>query len=438
MPHVQRTASDNTFHILQFLRSRIATGAARVMLGLCALFVIAGIVSIPSGFSAPINTVAPKQTKPSLPPGHPNISGNDFWAFHSTLVKAAVTTAPSKNSTKISWQGPDFLLTPRMSPHAAHPAPPAASKKSKAKPAAQPVKTLPMRPHAAPAPEAKTPKAPPGPPTFVGSQTCMKCHMSQAETFSKTLMGQIFLKNPRSDHEKLGCEACHGPGSAHVAAGGAEDTGGPGLVTFDADSPRPIEERNKVCLGCHENGQRTLWSGSQHETRGLACTSCHQIMDKASPRNQLLRATEIETCTQCHKDRKAQLWRSSHMPLREGKLQCTSCHNPHGTANQKLLKEATVNETCYTCHAEKRGPFLFEHEPVRDNCMNCHEPHGSIHERLLTVSRPRLCQQCHSEEDHPSEPHSPNALFAFRGGCANCHGGSIHGSNSPSGAQLHR
>jgi DmsE family decaheme c-type cytochrome len=161
-------------------------------------------------------------------------------------------------------------------------------------------------------------------------------------------------------------------------------------------------------------------------------------MDKASPRNQLLKPTELETCFQCHKDRKAQAWRSSHMPVREGKLTCTSCHNPHGSANPKLLKEATVNETCYTCHAEKRGPFLFEHEPVRDNCLSCHEPHGSIHERLLTVARPRLCQQCHSEEDHPSEPHGPKELFAFRGGCANCHGGSIHGSNSPSGAQLHR
>ncbi|MEQ1754244.1 MAG: DmsE family decaheme c-type cytochrome [Micropepsaceae bacterium] len=285
---------------------------------------------------------------------------------------------------------------------------------------------------------AKSPKSPAGPPTFVGSQKCMTCHVSQAETFSKTLMGQIFLKSPRSDREKLGCEACHGPGSAHVTAGGAEDTGGPGLVTFDADSPRPVEERNKVCLGCHENDQRTHWRGSAHETRGLACTSCHQIMDKASPRFQLIKSTEIDTCTQCHKDRRAQLWRSSHMPVREGKLKCTSCHNPHGTPNQKLLREATVNDTCYTCHAEKRGPFLFEHAPSRDNCLSCHEPHGSMHERLLTVSRPRLCQQCHSEEDHPSDPHNPNALFAFRGGCANCHGGSIHGSNSPSGAQLHR
>jgi DmsE family decaheme c-type cytochrome len=281
-------------------------------------------------------------------------------------------------------------------------------------------------------------KVDPGPATYVGSAKCMTCHVSQAETFAKTTMGRIFLKNPRSQHEKLGCEACHGPGSVHVAKGGAEDDGGESIFTFDADSPRSIPERNERCLTCHESGMRTHWKGSTHETRNLACTSCHQIMDKASPRNQLIKATEVETCTQCHKDRKAQLWRSSHMPVREGKLTCTSCHNPHGTPNEKLLKEATVNETCYTCHADKRGPFLFEHAPARDNCLSCHEPHGSIHEKLLTVSRPRLCQQCHSEEDHPSEPHGPREIFAFNRGCANCHGGMQHGSNSPSGAQLHR
>lgn len=276
------------------------------------------------------------------------------------------------------------------------------------------------------------------PATYVGSAKCMTCHISQAETFAKTTMGRIFLKNPRSQHEKLGCEACHGPGSVHVAKGGAEDDGAESIFTFDADSPRSIPDRNARCLSCHENDARTHWKGSVHESRNLACTSCHQIMDKVSPRFQLIKATETETCTQCHKDRKAQLWRSSHMPVREGKLNCTSCHNPHGTANLKLLKEATVNETCYTCHADKRGPFLFEHAPARDNCLSCHEPHGSIHEKLLTVSRPRLCQQCHSEGDHPSESHGPRELFAFNRGCANCHGGMQHGSNSPAGAQLHR
>jgi DmsE family decaheme c-type cytochrome len=320
----------------------------------------------------------------------------------------------------------------------------AVSTAAAAEPAAPPKKSntaqaKPVRAAAAAAAKPTAPPMPSGPPTYVGSEKCLTCHVSQGETMAKTVMGRIFLKHPRSEKEKLGCEACHGPGSAHVAAGGKKDEGDAGgLVAFRDDSPRPVEERNGVCLTCHESGMRTHWKGSTHETRGLACTNCHEIMDKDSPRFQLIQPTEFETCAQCHKDRRAQSWRSSHMPVREGKLQCSSCHNPHGTANEKLLREASVNETCYTCHAEKRGPYLFEHAPARDNCLSCHEPHGSIHEKLLTVSRPRLCQQCHSEDDHPSEPHNPTALFAFNRGCANCHGGMQHGSNSPSGAQLHR
>ncbi len=75
--------------------------------------------------------------------------------------------------------------------------------------------------------------------------------------------------------------------------------------------------------------------------------------------------------------------RSSHMPMREGKIVCTDCHNPHGSYSEKLLRANSVNENCYTCHAEKRGPFLWEHAPVRENCLNCHDPHGSINEYLL-------------------------------------------------------
>ncbi len=380
-----------------------------------------------------------------------NPADKNLPRWHAT--HAAFYTA---NATPIAFASTErahpVMLTTEWSPHSPHGAIELAKKK-RVKSTTQTQKRArvaaadqPAKPEAAKTEEKsqkeekeeKEHKVDTGPATYVGSAKCMSCHVSQGETFAKTTMGRIFLKNPRSQHEKLGCEACHGPGSIHVAKGGAEDDGGESIFTFDADSPRSIPERNERCLTCHESGMRTHWKGSAHETRNLACTSCHQIMDKASPRNQLIKATEVETCTQCHKDRKAQLWRSSHMPVREGKLTCTSCHNPHGTPNEKLLKEATVNETCYTCHADKRGPFLFEHAPARDNCLSCHEPHGSIHEKLLTVSRPRLCQQCHSEEDHPSEPHGPREIFAFNRGCANCHGGMQHGSNSPSGAQLHR
>jgi len=271
--------------------------------------------------------------------------------------------------------------------------------------------------------------------TYIGSEVCMECHVEQAETFSKTLMGRIFINNPRSPREQLGCEGCHGPGSLHVAEGGGQGVGG--IVGFRKDSEYPVEARNAICLSCHESGQRTHWRGSTHQARKLACTNCHLIKKKVSPENQFVKATEMETCFQCHKQKRAQMQRSSHMPLREGKMTCSDCHNPHGTFTDKLLKAASVNETCYTCHAEKRGPLLWEHAPVRENCSNCHRPHGSNNKNLLKMRPVRLCQQCHAESGHPSSQSSPTSRFAFSRGCVNCHS-QIHGSNHPAGMRLQR
>jgi hypothetical protein len=137
--------------------------------------------------------------------------------------------------------------------------------------------------------------------------------VEQHETFGKTLMGRIFLNSPRTWKEEAVCEACHGPGSAHVEAGGGRGVGG--IIAFRDDSPQPVAERNAVCLDCHERGIRTHWRGSAHESRNLACTNCHTVMKKVSPKYQFAEWTEMETCFQCHKQRRAQLQRSSHMPL---------------------------------------------------------------------------------------------------------------------------
>jgi DmsE family decaheme c-type cytochrome len=292
-----------------------------------------------------------------------------------------------------------------------------------------------------PTPPASTQTASPiaasMPATYVGSETCARCHAAKTHSFDATLMGQVFLHKPRTPRESQGCETCHGPGSAHAARPRKDDGAAASIIAFRADSPRPVSARNAVCLSCHETGERTHWRGSQHEARNVACTDCHTIMEKVSQTAQLKQPTENQVCTTCHNDRRAQLWRTSHMPLREGGMQCSSCHQPHGTANQTLLRQATVNDTCYTCHADKRGPFLFEHAPVRENCATCHDPHGATNEALLKVARPRLCQECHSESTHPAMPQTPTSLYAFNRSCQNCHV-QVHGSNDPSGARLHR
>ncbi|HEU5323211.1 MAG TPA: DmsE family decaheme c-type cytochrome [Methylomirabilota bacterium] len=283
------------------------------------------------------------------------------------------------------------------------------------------------------APVARPPAPPPSSDAYVGAETCKGCHEEAYNKFAHTKMGRIFLKHPRDARERLACENCHGPGKAHAEAGGGKGVGG--MITFARNDPTPVARRNETCLTCHTKGNRLFWSGSAHEARDVACTNCHTIMTDVTPRAQLAKPTEIETCGTCHLRQRAQQLRSSHMPLREGKMTCTSCHNPHGSVTPALLKEPSPNDTCFTCHAEKRGPFLWEHAPVVESCANCHEPHGSNHEKMLKVAKPRLCQQCHVESRHPTNPYglnTPSLKFVLGRACVSCHT-NIHGSNHPSG-----
>ena len=271
-----------------------------------------------------------------------------------------------------------------------------------------------------------------GEPDFVGSKVCVNCHEKDVAAFKKTMMGRLWLQN------KIQCESCHGPASLHVKVA-SETNRDPGvgmLVTFRGNDPRNNPtEINEMCLGCHKRGDRAHWSGSAHDGRDVACTTCHSLMKDVSLKHNLKTKFEAETCFQCHKDRQAQYWRNAHMPLREGKMTCSDCHNPHGSATESLLRGSAPNDTCYKCHADKRGPFLFEHLPVRENCMNCHDPHGSVNEAMLKIPRPRLCATCHGF-GHGLTSGVASVQYIGRS-CQNCHT-KVHGTNSPSGPLLHR
>ena len=189
-------------------------------------------------------------------------------------------------------------------------------------------------------------------------------------------------------------------------------------------------------LTCHNRGEHALWEGSQHESRGLSCVTCHSVHDYKSETKQLKAKDEMELCATCHKDKVAKLNKSAHMPVREGKMECTSCHNVHGSTNVKLLRAGdSVTESCTSCHAEKRGPYLWEHAPVREGCTTCHDAHGSSNERMLQAKVPMLCQRCHAPSGHPGSMYDAKQLTSNRllsRSCVNCHA-AIHGSNHPAG-----
>jgi DmsE family decaheme c-type cytochrome len=266
-------------------------------------------------------------------------------------------------------------------------------------------------------PATKAAAAEPG---YVGMDTCMTCHEDTVKAFKST---------PHAASAQ-GCEGCHGPGQAHVDGGGDKTK----IRSFKTLSAL---DSSATCMECHNKGNQKHWVGSTHDSRRMACTTCHDPHPKGPVPAALLKQPQMLLCTSCHLQRKAQLLRPGHMPLREGKLQCTSCHNPHGTPNDRMLLQTSVNENCYTCHAEKRGPFLWEHAPVRENCLNCHDAHGTINEKMLRVKAPLLCQQCHQTSSHPGPAYPAQARYAFNQGCLHCHP-AIHGSVHPSGNRFFR
>lgn len=276
--------------------------------------------------------------------------------------------------------------------------------------------------------------------TYVGDESCMECHEESFAPYAETAHGKLFKPDGHKEAMRQGCEGCHGPASLHVDSGGEIGD----LLTFRAADAKSIRAENANCLECHASSDRRHWEGSTHEMKDVACSSCHQVMKQNSPRFLLAKATEMETCSSCHLLQHAQVFRNGHMPLRpgtmpdrEGKMTCSTCHNAHGSVGEAMLKQHTINENCYECHADKRGPFLWEHAPVPENCLNCHESHGSTRPAMLKQSQPRLCQQCHIPNRHPTDPYRPGHKFVIGQSCNSCHP-YVHGTNHPSGSTLTR
>ncbi|MBI4208032.1 MAG: DmsE family decaheme c-type cytochrome [Betaproteobacteria bacterium] len=276
---------------------------------------------------------------------------------------------------------------------------------------------------------------------YIGEARCATCHKLEQEHWAHTAHAKVFRVNPGNALATRGCEACHGPGAKHLQ----DATDKTAIIAFTHRRGTPVETQNAQCLQCHKGRQRIFWQGSVHQTSQLSCSDCHNPMAKFSVSGLLAKGSISETCFTCHQQQRTEFRKRSHMPLPEGRMSCGDCHNPHGSVTRPLIKADTVNQLCYACHSEKRGPFIWEHAPVRRDCLSCHTAHGSSHESLLVVARPFLCQQCHANISHPANlltrSNLPRGAWpderAVNRSCSNCHS-QIHGSNHPSGARFQR
>jgi DmsE family decaheme c-type cytochrome len=253
-------------------------------------------------------------------------------------------------------------------------------------------------------------------PGLVGVETCGMCHEDVAEAFKTNI-------HLRADPEGA-CEGCHGPGESHA------DEMDPELIRRLGDEAGAAIV-NPACLSCHGRDRpRRSWATGNHGLGGLACTDCHDIHD-AEVRKSLLAAKTPGMCTECHGEVRAAFQLPRGHPVGRGTMDCVDCHEPHGETDRRRLG-GFKQRACLRCHAEYRGPWVFEHDPVAvEGCLACHSPHNTVNRHLLTYQRAGdVCLQCHTEQPFFHVLEAPNGARTTEfNDCTRCHT-EIHGSNN--------
>jgi DmsE family decaheme c-type cytochrome len=271
---------------------------------------------------------------------------------------------------------------------------------------------------------ASSPKTPDPTPAhdagkYVGTDTCIGCH---EEIYKKSFEMTPHFKTTLKDGH--GCESCHGPGADHVEAGGDVTK----IVSFKEMSRT---KSSAQCLSCHATkGEQAHFSQSAHAAAGVGCLDCHST-HHGDNEHALLTRTQPQLCYGCHTATKADFAKPYRHRVNEGLVQCSDCHNVHGeTALRQVRTSANGDAVCFKCHADKQGPFVYEHAPVKtEGCSSCHTPHSSTNPRFLRVSQVNLlCLQCHTvPTTGPSGP-AHNLSQKYQA-CTMCHP-AIHGSNA--------
>ena len=304
----------------------------------------------------------------------------------------------------------------------------------------------PATPQSKPAIVAKVANA--GDAGYVGSDACKDCHEDQFKAYSHTSHSQL-SRIGSWKNKVTGCESCHGPGKDHIAEGDPAK-----IISFKNKSSKETAE---TCLSCHAGKEeRNNFRRGEHWRNDIGCTDCHSPHSTTAGRNlansnvlvtranaekpgfstiRMLKANDPQLCISCHSEVKPAFSMPAHHKVLEGAMRCSDCHNPHGGFELKQARLATGGDAaCIKCHADKQGPFTYEHAPVKtEGCTACHTPHGSANPRLLRFAAVnQLCLTCHSVAHdvgaiEPAGPqHNQNAQYA---NCTACHV-KIHGSRT--------
>jgi DmsE family decaheme c-type cytochrome len=264
---------------------------------------------------------------------------------------------------------------------------------------------------------------------------CRGCHADKFAALTTNPHAAIDSEQWRTRMDvAVACESCHGNVDEHIRAGG-------GLGNVFAFREEADSLKRTRCLTCHSD-THPRFEQSPHARAGLTCLDCHSQHSAGAQAHALLRASpeprldgrlaaETEICFDCHGEIFAQFAATERHRLLEGSIDCVSCHDPHEPQTRQMLggfKQAL----CESCHADKTGPFVFEHPVSRtEGCTACHSPHGSPNRHLLAHQRvAELCFGCHAlvPQFHLGSGPAGEPRFGLGTQCTNCHS-AIHGSN---------
>jgi predicted CXXCH cytochrome family protein len=180
--------------------------------------------------------------------------------------------------------------------------------------------------------------------------SCLRCHVSGMQPPLKGTDNHYRM--PVFAFSGITCEACHGPGGAHVKGGG--------IVNPAKLSP---DRRDAICMECHLEGKVGIERRGRHayEFRpgdALSDYIRHYLLVGGST-NQLGAVSEVEALTQSMCKKKT-----------GDAMSCSSCHDPHysPSAQQRV---SYYREKCLACHGGKLGS---EHHAEQPDCTTCHMP----------------------------------------------------------------
>lgn len=215
------------------------------------------------------------------------------------------------------------------------------------------------------------------------SNECMFCHNAYpAETAERRGEEPVFGGELK---EGIDCQRCHGPGSEHVRVAQRAGAKKEELQAAIVNPARLTGERQmEVCMQCHlettsfplPDALVRFGRGPFSFRPGEALGEFKVFFDHAPGAG---REGKFEIVSAAYRLRQAACFLKSG-----GKMQCTTCHNPHGGGERKK-----VNAACAGCHAAKLAAGHF----AKEDCAGCHMPQRRTEDVVHAVVTDHLIQR---------------------------------------------